>query len=132
MNNIALVKLRKDVKLGKFVQTVCLPEDNEGDLAMTKSHGIQAANCWGDSKYSDGIPEWADRVTNRLQDYDFLIQNHRLCSNGTAISFDSTESFSVQGTREEEITLVMVTVGAFSYRKEKGEMAIDGLAYWCC
>ena len=49
------------------------------------------------------------------------------CLNGTAVSFDSTVSFSVQGMREEEITLVMVTVGAFSYRKEKGEMAINGL-----
>ena len=93
MNNIALVKLREDVKLGKFVQTVCLPEDNEGDLAMRKSHGIQAATCWGALKYVKGIPLWAYRDSNRLQDNNFLIQNNRLCSNGSADSFNSTVSF---------------------------------------
>ena len=93
MNNIALVKLREDVKLGKFVQTVCLPEDDEGDLAMTKTHGTHAANCWGNLKhFTYGIPKWANRVTNRLQNYTFLIQKNRLCSNGT-VSFNSTVSF---------------------------------------
>ena len=33
---------------------------------------------------------------------------------------------SVQGKREE-VTLVLVTMGQFSYRKEKEEMAINGL-----
>lgn len=34
VNDIALVKLKAGVKLGKFVRTVCLPQKQEGDVAV--------------------------------------------------------------------------------------------------
>ena len=44
--DIALVKLSRKAKLNRFVQTVCLPDENElGDLAIPKTKGIVAG--WG-------------------------------------------------------------------------------------
>ena len=45
MNDIALVKLRKDVTLGKFVRTVCIPRKDESDFAVTSKYGIVTG--WG-------------------------------------------------------------------------------------
>jgi len=45
INNIALVKLKAGVKLGKFVRTVCLPQKQEGDVAVPLKYGIVAG--WG-------------------------------------------------------------------------------------
>ena len=44
-NDIALVKLDEEVKLGPFVRTLCIPEKDEGDLAIPKKYGI--ATGWG-------------------------------------------------------------------------------------
>ena len=97
MNNIALVKLSKDVKRGKFVQSVCLPKNEEGDLAKMKAYGI--ATCWPAIKLDElgRIPDWADRRSNHLQYSSHLIQSNRLCSKiSGAPSFNSTVSFCAE------------------------------------
>ena len=43
--DVALVKLSRKAKLNRFVQTVCLPDENGGDLAIPKTKGIVAG--WG-------------------------------------------------------------------------------------
>ena len=43
--DIALVKLSQKAELNRFVQTVCLPDEDEGDLAIPKTKGIVAG--WG-------------------------------------------------------------------------------------
>ena len=47
-NDIALIKLRTEVKLGKFVRTVCLPQKQEGDLAIPRKYGLVTG--WGATK----------------------------------------------------------------------------------
>ena len=44
-NDIALVKLDKEVELGPLVRTLCIPDKDKGDLAIVKKYGI--ATGWG-------------------------------------------------------------------------------------
>ena len=44
-NDIALVKLDKEVELGPSVRTLCIPDKDKGDLAIVKKYGI--ATGWG-------------------------------------------------------------------------------------
>ena len=51
----------------------------------------------------------------------FKITDGDCCSNGTAVSFDSTVSFSVQGTREEEINSCYGhSEGVFVQKRKRG------------
>ena len=43
VNDIALLKLNRPLKLTKFVRTVCLQEKDERDLAVPDKHGIETA-----------------------------------------------------------------------------------------
>ena len=45
VNDIALVKLKEHVELGKFVRTVCLPKKDEGDMATPAKYGYVSG--WG-------------------------------------------------------------------------------------
>ena len=40
VNDIALIKLKDKVKLGRFARTLCLPEKDEGDLAIPRKYGF--------------------------------------------------------------------------------------------
>ena len=112
------------MKLGKFVQTVCLPEDNEGDLAMTKSHGNYKQQIVGEvqnirMEFRNGLIQLQTVFKTMIS--LFKITDGDCCSNGTAVSFDSTVSFSVQGTREEEINSCYGhSEGVFVQKRKRG------------
>ena len=96
VNDIALIKLKRDVKRNKSVQIVCLPKTGEGDLAKMKTYGM--ATCWEAIKSDDygDIPPSYDRHSNRLQYSVYPIQSNRLCSNMSALPFNSTVSFCAE------------------------------------
>ena len=66
-NDIALVKLDKGVELGPYVRTLCIPDKDQGDLAIVKKYGI--ATGWGVTqalKLSQ-YPKEHKRYSDRLQ-----------------------------------------------------------------
>ena len=94
LNDIALVKLRVVVHLGKFIRTVCLPEKREGDLVVPLKYGIVAG--WGTTKAlktGEG-PKRAEQYANILQYSVFPVQHEQLCANKSAIlPYNSTVTF---------------------------------------
>lgn len=81
VNDIALVKLKAGVKLGKFVRTVCLPQKQEGDVAVPLKYGIVVG--WGSTKAlkPGERPKDADRYANSLLYSVFPVQHDQLCAN---------------------------------------------------
>jgi len=121
VNDIALIKLRRDVKLNKFVQIVCLPKTGEGDLAKTKTYGI--ATCWEAIKsdeYGD-IPPWSDRHSNRLQYSVYPIQSNPLCSNMSALPFNSTVSFCAEVRKAVDRSCHGDSGGVFIQSAKRGD-----------
>ena len=93
MNDIALVKLRKDVTLGKFVRTVCIPRKDEGDFAVTSKYGIVTG--WGATMAlkSGERPKKAKRYGKILQYSAFTVQQNQLCANSSSMPYNSTVTF---------------------------------------
>ena len=92
-NDIALIKLKDKVKLGRFVRTLCLPEKDEGDLAIPPKYDF--ATGWGvtqASKNGEG-PEPENRYSTRLQYSAYTIQSDELCADRSAIPINSTVAF---------------------------------------
>ena len=86
-NDIALVKLDKEVELGPFVRTLCIPDKDKGDLAIVKKYGI--ATGWGVAQAvktltSPQRTQEHKRYSDRLQYSAFIIQSEQLCANKSA------------------------------------------------
>ena len=77
-NDIALLQLDKPLELTPFVRTVCLPEKDEGDLAVRDKYGI--ATGWGVTRalMQGEKPEKGD-LSKALKHASFKIQSDQLC-----------------------------------------------------
>ena len=93
MNDIALIKLDRPVKLTNFVRTVCLQEKSEQDLAIPGTYGI--ATGWGVRKALKlGQSAQLKDMSNVLHYSSLKIQNDQFCSNrAMPFSVNSTVTF---------------------------------------
>ena len=92
MNDIALVKLSQPVELGPFVRTVCLPENDEQDLAIPGKFGTVTG--WGGTKpVKTGEIFKRDDMSNVLKHSSLQIQNDQLCSMKAFLPINSTVTF---------------------------------------
>ena len=90
--DIALVKLSQEVELSKFVRTVCLPEQDEGDLAIPKTRGTVAG--WGVTRpLRRGEFTQLSEISKVLRHASFPIQSDQLCINKSGIQFNTTTAF---------------------------------------
>ena len=102
--DIALVKLSRKAKLNRFVQTVCLPDENEGDLAIPKTKGIVAG--WGITRAltSTQLEEvTTEDFSNVLRHSALEIRSDELCLLRSIIRYNSTMTFCAgdeNGTRD--------------------------------
>ena len=133
VNDIALVKLKQKVELGKFVRTVCLPTKDEGDLAIPKKYGITAG--WGATKAlkpGESLAD-ADRYSRILQHSAYVIQPDQLCLNRSVLPFNSTVSFCAGDGKGGNDTCKGDSGGAFvrEGRREGGYRWVAvGLVSW--
>lgn len=95
-NDIALVKLNRKVKLGKYVSPVCLPEMNE-DLAIPGKHGYVAG--WGE-KQTHVKPDKKSSKQSRKKSRTkvtvhiaLAISSNKVCRNRTRQAFNSSVMF---------------------------------------
>ena len=123
VNDIALVKLKEHVELGKFVRTVCLPEKDEGDMATPAKYGYVSG--WGATRALKPGEDPRDRYSKVLKYSSFMIQTDHVCSNST---ISTLQCHFVQGMEKEETILARVTVAELLYWKEKGRLITDGLS----
>ena len=79
VNDIALLKLNRPLKLTKFVRTVCLQEKDERDLAVPETHGIVTG--WGITKAMRLGELYSHKDLANVLHYSFLkIQKEQLCT----------------------------------------------------
>ena len=134
LNDIALVKLRAEVKLGKFVRTLCLPKKQEGDLAVPLKYGIVAG--WGHTKAlkSGERPKYAERYANTLQYSVFPVQHDQVCANRSASQpYNSTVTFCVGDGQGVKDTCLGDSGGAFVRQAKRGDgyrWIAAGLVSW--
>ena len=117
MNDIALVKLKKDVTLGKFVRTVCIPRKDEGDFAVTSKYGIVTG--WGATMAlkSGKRPKKAKRYGKILQYSAFTVQQNQLCANSSSMTYNSTVTFCAADGKGGNDTCLGDGGGAFVQRE---------------
>lgn len=95
-NDIALLKLERKVKLGKYVSPVCLPEENE-DLAAPGKHGFVAG--WGERQTRlkpDRKSSKQSRKKSRTKVTVHIalgISSAQVCRNSTKQAFNNTVMF---------------------------------------
>ena len=133
MNDIALVKLRKDVTLGKFVRTVCIPRKDEGDFALTSKYGIVTG--WGATMAlkSGERPKKAKRYGKILQYSAFTVQQNQLCANRSSIPYNSTVTFCAGDGKGGNDTCLGDGGGAFVRQTKRGDgyrWIAAGLVSW--
>lgn len=133
-NDIALVKLDEEVKLGPFVRTLCIPEKDEGDLAIPKKYGI--ATGWGVTQALKPlqVPKEHKRYSDRLQYSAFTIQSDQLCVNKSAGFFvNSTVTFCAGEGKGGNDTCQGDSGGAFVREAKRGDdfrWVATGLISW--
>ena len=90
--DIALVKLRTQVKLTAFVRTLCLPEKHEGDLAIPGTNGFVAG--WGVTRaLRHGEFAKPNDTSNVLRHAVFKVQGNNICLKKSSITYNSTLAF---------------------------------------
>ncbi|CAH3156483.1 unnamed protein product, partial [Porites evermanni] len=90
--DLALVKLRTQVKLTAFVRTVCLPEKQEGDLAIPGTNGFVAG--WGVTRaLRHGEFAKPNDTSNVLRHAVFKVQDNNICLKKSSITYNSTLAF---------------------------------------
>ena len=110
--DIALVKLSQEVELSKFVRTVCLPEKDEGDLAIPKTRGTVAG--WGVTRpLRRGEYTRLSEISKVLRHASFPIQSNQLCINKSGIQFNTTTAFCAGDGRGGEDACSGDSGGAF-------------------
>ena len=133
-NDIALVKLDKEVELGPFVRTLCIPDKDKGDLAIVKKYGI--ATGWGVTQALKPlqVPKEHKRYSDRLQYSAFTIQSDQLCANKSAeYFFNSTVTFCAGDGKGGNDTCKGDSGGAFVREAKRGDdfrWVATGLISW--
>ena len=90
--DIALVILSKKFELNRFVQKVCLPHKNEGELARPSTSGAVAG--WGVTRAlrpADDVHH--NELSKVLRHRTFTIQSDLLCLNKSKRTYNSTMAF---------------------------------------
>lgn len=133
VNDIALVKLKEHVELGKFVRTVCLPKKDEGDMATPAKYGYVSG--WGATRAlkPGEDPREADRYSKVLKYSSFMIQTDHVCSNSTKYYFNSTVSFCAGDGKGGNDTCKGDSGGAFVLERKREtdyRWIISGLVSW--
>ena len=132
-NDIALIKLEREVKLGPFVRTLCLPEKEEGDLAIPTKYGF--ATGWGVTQALKPLelPELQNRYSKRLQYSAYTIQSDELCANRSVIAINSTVAFCAGDGKGGNDTCQGDSGGAFVRQGKRGDdyrWVATGLVSW--
>jgi len=133
VNDIALIKLMDKVKLSPFVRTLCLPDKDEGDLAIPMKYGF--ATGWGVTQALKPLeePKSENKYSTRLQYSAFAIQSDELCANRSVIAVNSTVAFCVGDGKGGNGTCHGDSGGAFVREGKRGEgyrWVATGLDSW--
>ena len=133
VNDIALIKLKDKVELSAFVRTLCLPEEDEGDLAIPTKYGI--ATGWGVTQAlkPKEEPDPQNQYSTRLQYSAFTIQSDELCANKSVIPINSTVAFCAGDGKGGNDTCHGDSGGAFIREGKRGEdyrWVATGLVSW--
>ena len=133
VNDIALIKLEEEVELSPFVRTLCLPEKDEGDLAIPMKYGF--ATGWGVTQAlrHGEDPEPENGYSKRLQYSAYTIQSDELCANRSAIAINSTVAFCTGDGKGGNDTCHGDSGGAFVREGKRGEdyrWVATGLVSW--
>ena len=133
LNDIALVKLSRKIKLSAFSRTLCLPEKDEGDLAKPNENGYVTG--WGAIKAlkPHQHPADADRYSDVLQYASFMIQEDQECSNKTTHGLNSTVTFCAGDGKGGKDSCKGDSGGAFvrqSIRGDKNQWVAVGIVSW--
>ena len=131
--DIALIKLKQEVKLSKFVRTVCLPEKSEGDLAIPETRGTVAG--WGVTRsLRRGEFTHLSEISKVLRHASFPIQSDQLCTNKSGIQFNTTTAFCAGDGRGGEDACQGDSGGAFvrdtSFGLLDSKWVVIGLVSW--
>ena len=90
--DIALVILSKEIKLNAFVRPVCLPEEDDGDLAILGTNGVVAG--WGITRaFSPRESTHPSERSSVLRHAAFTIQSDHLCSKKSVLTYNPTMTF---------------------------------------
>ena len=130
--DIALVKLSHNVDLNRFVQTVCLPEKDEGDLAIPTTDGIVAG--WGVTRAlrHGELPKHND-ISKVLRHSVFTIQKDQVCLNKTVLHYNSTMTFCAGDGKGGSDTCQGDSGGAFVREIRRGrslQWVVAGVVSW--
>ena len=127
--DIALVKLSQEVELSKFVRTVCLPEKDEGDLAIPKTRGTVAG--WGVTRpLRRGEFTQLSEISKVLRHASFPIQSEQLCVNKSGIQLNTTTAFCAGDGRGGEDACSGDSGGAFVREGTDSKWVVIGVASW--
>ena len=122
LNDIALVKLRKGITLGKFSRTLCLPEKDEGDLAKPDKYGYVTG--WGMTEAVNSTQKIkaADiKYSNVLQYASFVIQKNQECLNKTSYFLNATVTFCAGDGKGGKDSCKGDSGGAFVRQLKRGD-----------
>ena len=120
VNDIALLKLNRPLKLTKFVRTVCFQEKDERDLAIPETHGI--ASGWGIIKpLKRGDIARREDLAKVLRYSSSKIQNDQLCAETSKPYFiNSTVTFCVADAQKRSGTCTGDSGGALVQKAQRG------------
>ena len=116
--DIALVLLNKEIKVNAFVRPVCLPEEDDGDLAVSGANGIVAG--WRITR-ALRLGETADHneTSKVLRHAAFTIQSDQLCFNKSILAYNATMTFCAGDGKAGRDTCKGDSGGAFVRRVRK-------------
>lgn len=132
LNDIALVKLKNNLEIKKYVKTVCLPDEKEGDLAIPSKYGFVSG--WGvtqalkPKKSSEAAPK-----AKVLKYSSYTIQHDRLCVNKSSLPLNSTVSFCAGDGKGGNDACRGDSGGAFVREGKRGKTyrwVVAGLVSW--
>ena len=127
--DLALVKLSQEVKLGRFVRTVCLPEKSDGDLAIPNKRGTVAG--WGVTRpLKLGESGSLDDVSKVLRHATFTIKSDQLCINKSGIQFNSTTAFCAGDEKNDSDSCQGDSGGAFVREIRNSKWVVIGVVSW--
>ena len=130
--DIALVILSKEITLNAFVQPVCLPGEDEGDLAIPGTKGITAG--WGTTRALRlGESAHPSDRSNVLRHAAFTIQSDHFCFNKSIISYNSTMTFCAGDGKGGRDTCKGDSGGAFVRHIRRGrrsQWVAVGIVSW--
>ena len=127
--DIALIKLSRKVKLNRFVKTVCLPEEDEGDLAIPHTNGTVAG--WGitrnlTKKELETVS--LNEISKVLRHTNLKIQSDNLCSNKTEETYNLTMTFCAGDGKGGSDTCKGDSGGAFVRQIGRGRVSQQWVA----